>query len=75
MNYNTQTAKRNENLIETLKKSIETSSMLKYWKQKIDLFTASVIIQVYNWLSDVSKEKLLTYEIPTIINFCYKLAK
>lgn len=75
MNYKKSTSARNQNFLKTLEHWVKTSSMIKFGKQKIDLFTASLVLWIFEVISKPNQEKLLNMEIPRIIEICFKLNK
>jgi hypothetical protein len=67
---------KQENFIKTIKKIVEEKQFYKFKKQTIDLYTASLVLKVYNSLGENNKQRLnkLGSEKPIqAINICYKL--
>lgn len=65
-------------MLESIKKSVETHSMIRYRKQSIDAFSASAIMAVYSALNDVNKAKfaeLMEHDVIKAASIAFQLCK
>ena len=68
------TPDKNKEKIQVFRDVLDSNSYKEYDGTIIDLFTASVVVQIYDALNDENKEKLLSLSIQDICVFCFKLA-
>ena len=53
---------------------VDTNSYKEHDNMVVDLFTASIVVQIHDALNDENKEKLLSLSIEEICFFSLKLA-
>jgi len=65
-------------MLESIKKSVETKSLIRYRKQSLDMYSASAILAVYNALNDDNKKKfedVIERNVLKAASIAFKLCK
>lgn len=59
--------------IEEFKKIVKNSTMAKIDSYDIDLYTAGVVVDVYDQIKEGHKKKLMSLPILKIVDMCYRM--